>query len=266
MPIIIRYFLVCFFCLFASSAWGKANIGVWPIKVFLFPKHAIGEVHLVNKGENEVKLQVYAKSWDIDETGKFVETDTGEFVFYPRLLAIPSGEEKVLRVGYNGDFPPYEKAYRLYIHELPKIGEPEKPEKGMTAGLNILLRLSLPLFVSPSDTPPTPQPEIEEVALTAEGIRLAVKNQGTHHFMVEKIEARIVDKEGETLSSGEKKTHILRILPQRRVFFDIPLSLEDCSLAKQVEIHLFLEDMKEPMVHSEPIEHGCTVDKGSAKN
>jgi P pilus assembly chaperone PapD len=262
MPVFPRIQFILFVCLICTSpAWGKANLGIWPVKVTLHPEHKMGEVHLSNKGEDTVNVQVYAKTWDIDEKGEFVETDTGSFVFYPRLLTIAAGEEKSIRIGYKGDFPPLEKAYRLYIHELPEIRKPGQETENVQVGIQSLLRLSLPLFVSPSKTSPDPRPVVEKIETADTGLRLGVKNGGTHHFTVQRVEAKLLGKDAAVLSTGEAKPHILRIIPLRTVFIDIPMDTDDCSSAENIDLNLFLEQRKKPLSMVLPLQQDCLLDR-----
>ncbi len=244
----------------------KALISVWPIKVFLYPDRKTGEVNLTNKGEYEVNAQVYAKSWDVDENGKFIETDTGDFVFYPRLLTIKPGEEKKLRIAYDGDFPPLEKSYRLYVYELPEIEKPEKQAEKVALGFIPLLRLSLPLFVSPSKTPPAPQALAEEIEKTDKGVKVAVKNPGNHHITLQRVFVRLTGQNGNSIAEGEAKPHILRILPQRRVWVDIPIeNLPDTTKILNSEVRFSLEGLKEEIKQSVPFGQNQAAENAPAK-
>lgn len=255
---IFKFILLIFiFFLNTSPALGKANLGVWPIKISLWPEKNINEIHLTNKGMKDVNVQIYAKSWDMDENGKFIEADSGDFVFYPRLLTIPASSDKVVRVGYNGDFPPLEKSYRLYIHELPQISAAKKEQNtGMSADINILMRLSLPLFVAPAKTAPAPRPTVHTFHSTTDGIKVAIKNNGSHHFMVQRLQARLLDSKGAVLTQGEASKLIARVLPHRQLFLDVPLDLRQSASAKNLALDIYLENSKHPIKLSLPIKGG----------
>ncbi|MCP4213844.1 MAG: molecular chaperone [bacterium] len=254
MYILKRILLICLICLFASPVWGKAHIGVWPVKVFLWPDQKIGEVHLTNKGKTDANLQISAKSWDMDENGKFIEADTGDFVFYPRLMTIPAGGKSTLRVGYNSDFPKLEKPYRLFIQELPPIHETDQTKKEkMSAGFLALLRLSLPLFVSPSQETPSPRPVIDGVEITDEGVRVPVKNPGTHNFLVIGVTVTLLGKDKAVLAKGENKRAAIRVLPQRRRLWDIPMDTGKRAIAQSIRISLDIQDLKKPFEKTLPV-------------
>jgi len=210
-----------------------------------------------------VKVQVYAKTWDMDENGEFIETDTGDFVFFPRLLTILAGEEKKLRVGYNGDFPPEEKPYRLYIQELPEIQtQQEKETKKMAAAFDFLLKLSVPVFVRPSNAPEPVKAEILGVEPAENGLKVKLRNSGIRNFLVKKIEARMEDKNGNAVNEF-KEDYVQRVLPNRSVFLRIPLNSSQCGKAGKFFLKLFLDDSGKTLRQTLDLNPGCTFSGGS---
>ncbi|GEM_PF-6401985 len=260
-----KHILLVFLILFsASSAWGEAKLSIWPVSVRLTPEQKMGEIHLANKGESDANVQISAKTWDMDENGKFIETDTGDFVFYPRLLKISAGEEKTLRVGYNGDFPLLEKPYRVYIQELPAIKDKaEAQDKKVSVGFNLLLKLSVPLFVSPLTSPPAPEPAVETLEKSDTGLRLSLKNKGTHNFMLLKIGAKLLGKDKKLLAETEEK-RVQRVLPHRQVFLDIPLKTENCPESRELILDLYLDSQRDPLSLTLNLQSGCVLNKGKS--
>jgi P pilus assembly chaperone PapD len=261
----VRKKWILFFLMFltTSSAWGKATLGIWPVRVHLTPDQKIGEVTIRNKGENEVKAQVYAKTWDMSETGEYIETDTGDFVFFPRLLTIPGGKQKVLRVGYNGDFPPVEKPYRLYIQELPDIQRPEEgsdPQK-MDTLFNFLLKLSVPVFVRPSNAVEPIRVEIVEIAPEENGMKIKLRNAGTRNILLQKIDARLMDSNGAAIDKFNDD-YTQRVLPKRSVFLTIPLGKNQCGKAEKLHLKLFLHNEGAPLTQNLNLKPGCALGAG----
>jgi P pilus assembly chaperone PapD len=246
-----------------SSAWGKATIGIWPVRVHLTPDQKIGEITIRNKGENEVKAQVYAKTWDMNESGEYIETDTGDFVFFPRLLTIPGEEEKVLRVGYNGDFPAVEKPYRLYIQELPDIQKPEQENtQKMDTLFNFLLKLSVPVFVRPSNAPEPIRAEIVEIAPSENGLKVKIRNAGTRNFLIQKIDARLMGQRDAAIG-GYQGDYAQRVLPKRSVFLDLPLNNGQCEKAEKLLLNLYLYNSDAPLTQTLDLVSGCAMVAGS---
>lgn len=234
-----------------------AKIRIWPVKVTIWPEHATESVRLTNEEDTPVNVQVSATSWDMDENGKFIETDTGDFVFFPRLLTLPPHEEKAVRVGYQGNFPPLEKPYRLLIQELPPVRPPEKQEKDkQKLGLTYVLKLSLPLFVMPGKEPPAPEIAVDGVEPTEKGLKIGIKAPGSHHIQVTELEAQLVDSAGASVASGENKTQLLRVLPHRRVFVEVPLDSKACAKAKELLVKVHADGLKEPYEQRIPLTGG----------
>ncbi|MDH3347145.1 MAG: fimbria/pilus periplasmic chaperone [Desulfobulbaceae bacterium] len=256
---IFKTFFLLFLCfIWTSPALGRANLSIWPVEVSLWPENKISEINLSNKGLEVVRLQIYAKHWDMDKNGKFIEADTGEFVFYPRLLTIPAGETKTLRVGYNGDFPPLEKSYRLYIHELPELNQGEKENSsGVKVGFNMLMRLSVPLFVSPSKKSPLVQPIVDTVNKTTSGIKVSLSNPGANHLEIKNISAKLTDNKGATLTKGEAKLKFFRILPKRNMFIEVPLDVKQCGAAAQLQINFLLGKGDKEIKMTMPLHADC---------
>ncbi|MDH4319393.1 MAG: fimbria/pilus periplasmic chaperone [Desulfobulbaceae bacterium] len=253
-----KLFLFALCLLWSAPAFGRANLGIWPIEVSLWPDKKISEINLNNKGTEIVRLQIYAKHWDMDEKGKFIEADSGEFVFYPRLLTIPGGEKKTLRVGYNGEFPPLEKSYRLYIHELPELNEGgEQQTSGVKVGFNMLMRLSVPLFVSPSKDVPFIKPSIDKVTKTANGVQLSFGNSGTHHVEIKDISVELLGKGGAVLTKGNAKLKFFRVLPQRQLSMEVPLDVAQCRAASQLNVHFKTGKTEKKMDMTIPLQADC---------
>ncbi len=254
---VLARIILCIFLFMGHTDLYAANLGVWPLKVTIWPEKATGSVNLTNKGDTPINLQISASSWDIDENGKFIEADTGDFVFFPRMLTIPPNEEKALRVGYQGDFPLLEKSYRLLVQELPPVRTPEKLKEGQNKmGVTYVMKMSFPLFVMPAKE--TPQPELAVDGIKAEetGVRIGIKATGTHHVQIIKVDLELVDGGGGSVASGGKETKLLRILPQRRVFVPISLDMEACSKAEKLQVTVHAEGLDKPVIDEISLKKG----------
>ena len=249
--------------LFSTSlAFGKATLGIWPVRINLTPDQKIGEVIIRNKDKKEIKAQVYAKTWDMDKNGKFVETDTGDFVFFPRLLTIPGESKKTLRVGYNGDFPAVEKPYRLYIQELPEIKSFKKQTVKMDTSFNFLLKLSIPIFVRPSNSPEPVQIKIMGVKPSESSLKINLYNAGIRNFLIKKINVQLMDKNGSGINEYDND-YVQRVLPKRSAFLQIPFSSKQCSKAAKLLFKAFLYSSDTPITQTVDLNPGCTMTTSS---
>lgn len=238
----------------ASKTAFAAALQIWPVKVTLSPEHATESVRVTNTGDEPVNLQVSATAWDMDENGKFIETDTLDFVFFPRLLTVPPNQEKVVRVGYQGDFPPVEKSYRLIVEELPKVRTPEEPPADKAvAGVSFVVRMSLPLFVMPTEAPPRPEIAIDGVDRVEGGFRIGVRAPGTHHIGFSKVEAALLGAAGAAVAEGDSGTRLRRVLPKRRVFVTVPMDTAACPSARTLRVRVNADGLSAPYEQSVPL-------------
>jgi len=253
-----RILLLLSLLCFSIQAYAASSVSIWPVKVALWPEKKLDVIHLVNQGNDAVKVQIYATSWDMDENGQFIEADTGDFVFFPRLATIAPNEEKEIRVGYNGAFPALEKAYRLYLEELPPIQQPT-PEEAQKSTLEIqmTLKLSVPLFVRPAADAPTPQPLIKAAQTTGQGLQVAIHNEGTHNFLLKNGSVELLNSQDRSIFSGPIKV-LQRVLPKRRLFVNVPLANAPCAKANAIEFKFTLDDQEEPYIKRFPTQKGCT--------
>lgn len=143
--------------------WG-ASLQVTPTTVTLHPHESAEKIWLSNTGQRPLQGQVRLYSWtQVD--GKDVLTPTSEMGVAPPMLEIPSGQSQLVRVVSRvpeGQRAFGERAYRLVVDELPS-------ERAVqTAGVQFLLRYSLPVFVAPLGA---------ETAAALEPLRVSVRNE-----------------------------------------------------------------------------------------
>ena len=183
------------FLLFLPSLVFAGSFRVVPIKLYLDARSKTEVLKILNEGDKKVTVQLNAKGWSQDETGKDVYEEKKDIVFFPKITDIEKGEERIVRVGYQGKTAAsVEKTYRLFLAELPVV----KPGE---LALKFALRLSIPIFVKP-------QKEIKEWAI--DGLKLSektltvkVKNSGNTHISVSKITAMGFDDSGKEVFSRE---------------------------------------------------------------
>lgn len=255
--------LTFFICslLLASQVHARSIVQIYPMELAISPDTKTNEMRVANKGDEPIDIQVSANSWDMDENGKFIEAEIGEFVFYPRLLHILPNEEKAIKIGYSGDFPAIEKSYRLILAELPPVRSVEEQKKRKKVGLGIqwAMNLSIPLFVTPSTELTDPDLKIDEVKKTKTGWSVAIRNKANVHVYVKKLSVDLTNDSKKTLASTDAKLGIMRILPQRRVFINIPVDSKKCHHATGVNFNFTLEHQPEPYLLSLPVEGSkCT--------
>ncbi len=138
-----RTHVLCLAALLAGPA--SASVEVSPIRIELTRAASNALVALVNTGTEDVRFELRLVSWKQDGTGQMQLDNTTDVSVYPPLLVLKPGERRNARVAVAPSlFGPIERTYRLLAQELPRA-----PKPGSGAQVQVLTRLSLPIFVRP---------------------------------------------------------------------------------------------------------------------
>lgn len=137
-------------------------------------------VTLTNTGADPIDFQLRVMEWTQDAEGKDRYAETGEIVFFPKILSLAPAETRVVRVGARSMPPNTERTFRLFIEKIP-APNPEPLPPGANVAVNI--RFALPIFVKPPEH--QPHGEIASATLARGELFLALKNTGNEHFRMD---------------------------------------------------------------------------------
>ena len=130
-----------------------------------------------NDEDSAVVVQIRLVSWTQDAGGEQY-ADTHELLATPPVFTLAAKGEQIVRVALRRDIDPArELDYRLIFQEVPQ------PHTAQFNGLNVALRVSLPVFVKP------PHPVQADVAWQGRwaddgSMLLDASNRGTAHLQV----------------------------------------------------------------------------------
>lgn len=171
-----------------------ASLQVSPILLEFAPQEQAQALWLSNTGHAPLHAQVRVMHWRQAE-GEEALSPTRDLVASPALVEIAPGERQLVRIVRPQAAPATaERAYRVIVDELP--GEAERE----SAGLQFLLRYSIPAFVDPvaaadGGVPPRPSPAGSGVltdlsALSARWLdgELQVSNDGGRRVRISQLE------------------------------------------------------------------------------
>ena len=153
------------------------SIAVNPVRVTLSATQTTGALVVRNSGAEPSVVQLQIVSWSQQE-GKDVYVPTKDLLATPPIFTVPAGGSQTVRVGLRqGSDPRREGSYRLIMQEVPP---PPKPE---FRGLQVALRLSVPIFVAPAVAS---SPTLAWRAnLTSQGdLNVTAANTGNAHVQV----------------------------------------------------------------------------------
>jgi fimbrial chaperone protein len=242
-PVFIKILLV-FLPLYLILMSKSANAGSFsavPAKVYLSSDQKSAVLKIKNDGEEKLTLQVNTVEWIQDEKGNDKFEDTDEIVYFPRIMTLEKGEEKLLRIGYKtGKSIDSEKTFRLFIRELPV----SKPGERM---LKVTLRLAIPVFVAPKKI--EKKIELESLEISEMKLLVRVNNLGNSHVLVERIISTGYDDKGGV--SFKRETPGWYILAGLKRTFSIELTEEECLNTRSVKVIVKAEDLDEVELSAE---------------
>jgi fimbrial chaperone protein len=153
------------------------SIAVNPVRVTLSATQTTGALVVRNSGAEPSVVQLQIVSWS-QQDGKDVYVPTKDLLGTPPIFTVPPGGSQTVRVGLRQRTDTQsEGSYRLIMQEVPP---PPKPE---FRGLQVALRLSVPIFVAPAVKPSATL--AWHANLTSQGdLKIAAANTGNMHVQV----------------------------------------------------------------------------------
>jgi len=206
--------------LLSTSITYAANLIVSPVKLILSPQKHTDILKFTNRDDKPIRLQIFLKSWMQDDQGKTVLADASDLIIYPKLLTIEPYSERPIRLGYQGEWPKGERAYRIFADELPDVGA------NQGAQIIMPLRVSIPIFLHGSEQKSKIRFELVAAEKSRGNLRVAVKNTGLHYFTVAHITAVLSDQQGAAVQT--LKAAGWYVLPEKVVFFNLPFDEQTC--------------------------------------
>ena len=112
--------------------------------MFFSSEHPIAVLNFYNEGDQAVSFQTKIFSWrQILGKNKF-SPSKDNFIVTPSVFTIKPRTNQVVRIGIlNKLLTKKEKTYRLFVKQL------QKTTKNKNEKINILLKISLPIFIEP---------------------------------------------------------------------------------------------------------------------
>lgn len=201
---------------FLIAGAGMASAGSFqinPVRATLSTSQPVSALTVRNTGSEPAVLQLEVMVWS-QQQGKDVYTLSREVLVTPPIFTVPSGGSQVLRVGLRR--PPdaqRELTYRLFLQEVPP------PPKPGFQGLQVALRIGVPVFVAPAAA----QPPILgwRIYRTREGqLEVSLTNSGGAHVQVANL--RLVRADGGDMGRQQVATYVLSGQSRDWLVKDIP--------------------------------------------
>jgi len=208
-----------------SPPTAAGQFGVSPIRVDLDRGAKSGAIAVTNDEDAEpLRAQLRLFEWTQGADGKDEYRESEDLVYFPRLMALGKGEQKLVRVGLRVPATAQEKTYRLFIEELPA-----PPAAGAPAGARVAItvRFGVPVFVKPAKE--EVRGEIEKIELAKGVLRVGVRNGGNVHFTIKSVTAA----SGEAFSKEAPGWYLLAGAAREHA---IELPAEACAKLKRLDV------------------------------
>ncbi len=224
--------LVVIFSIPAQSALA-GSLSVTPTRVYLDSEAKSTTVRLTNRSDGELSVQVEMFKWTQDSEGNDLYEPTNDVIFFPKILKINVNSEKIIRIGFRGKRSvAKEKSYRMYVTQLPKV-------KPGFQGVQVLIRMGVPVFIVPSIKNAVISPAIENVEVKKGELIVRLKNNGVMHYIPKMIVAAGYDSSGEKIF--HKDIHGWYILPGYSRPFTADIPEKECLKIKSIDVSVKLE-------------------------
>jgi len=169
-------------CLLAASLAAAvpaaaSSFSIAPIRVEMGAGRSRGVLTLHNDGAVPVTVQVESVAWS-QPGGKDQYGPTHDLITTPPVFVVPANSEQIVRVALRRDADATrELAYRLFFEEVPA-----QSDKSFN-GLQVALRIGIPVFVAPT-VKPTAALSWQLRHAAAGRLQIEASNHGTAHLQV----------------------------------------------------------------------------------
>lgn len=189
-------------CLCAAATATAGSFEVNPIRVELSSSARTAAVMVRNTSRDSMVVQVSVNAWR-QENGQDVLMPTNEVLASPPIATIPAGAEQVVRIGLRrAPDSQRELSYRMFLQEVPP-----PPQPGFQ-GLQVALRVGLPVFVQPMSGPAKAALVWDARLRPDNTVRLKLQNEGTGHLQISDLDMYLPH-ENEPVASHSSLAYVL---------------------------------------------------------
>jgi len=165
-------FLVLYTFFYQTATAG--SFGINPVKLTFSGERTTEVISLRNDGDQATVVQVELVAWT-QENGRDVYTPTQDLLATPPIFTVATGNSQIIRVGLRHPANPQrELAYRMFLQEVPP------PKKTAAMGLQVALRISVPVFIEPQQKA-APVLRWQAKRVDAHTLKIEASNTGNIH-------------------------------------------------------------------------------------
>jgi len=174
----------------------SANVlTVTPMKLTFDNESRRAAVTVRNDGQGNITGRIAIFEWSQDAAGRDDYHETEDIVYFPKVMTLAEGEQRIIRLGYQGEMPAREKTYRLIIG-VPADAGHRAFRPGERAAMADLTIFAHPAVLRAGAL-------LEQVALAKGALTVAVRNNGNVHLLVTAVRVRGFAADGHEAFSRE---------------------------------------------------------------
>lgn len=160
---------------------GSYSVG--PLTITLDRAARTGLVKVVNDDSKPLQMQIRLQEWIQDKQGVSSRKESEDLVYFPRVMTLQPKEERLVRIGLKVPAVDYEKAYTLFLEEVPVKSGAQK-EQGMQ--IAVATRFGVAVFLAPNQV--KKEAVLESGSLNKGILSFNVKNTGNVHVSIQAIQ------------------------------------------------------------------------------
>ena len=174
----VAYLTMFTLALLAQTHVRAAGWEIDPVRIELSPQQQTAALTVKNNSDQATSIQIQAVEWSQHE-GKDVYNPTKELLVSPPIFTIAPKSEQVIRVALRRQADSTkELTYRISLQELP----PKQTSNFM--GVNVALRVSLPVFVQSEKGVTEPKMAWDVSRMPENQLKVVLRNTGDTHVQI----------------------------------------------------------------------------------
>ena len=231
--------LTCLLPLLANPS-AATSLRVSPIRVELSSNTPTSLLRLTNDDETARVVQVELMAWSQEKQRDSFQP-SNDIVVNPPIFTVAPGKTQFIRMGLRHPVTSNDElAYRLFMTEVPQ----DQAVAVQPGQLNVVLRLSVPVFVSPQ-TAISPTLRWTAVSNQDNSIKITATNTGNVHYQIKGLElsdsqqSRVLAKEtqGVYLLPGQSWQWLLKPrIRQKADFFHLSVHTDQGDIDEDIKL------------------------------
>ena len=174
----------------AAAAWAQ-GFGVSPIRLDLDRATRNASITVNNDDVTPLGFQVRPMEWIQDAQGRDQYLETRDLIVFPQQFQVPAGKSRIFRVGYRNPATGVEKAYRVFIEDLPA---PASTSPAENSSVVISVQFGVPVFLRPAAIEQRAQ--LLPFSIVDNRIVGELRNSGTVHVRPTSVRVQGFDERG----------------------------------------------------------------------